>query len=51
MAKRVFINNAAIFLSREQADKVGVDLAYISAVSARMGSIIGQIKGGCAQEP
>lgn len=44
-AIRAFADNAVIFLSRGQAEQAGENLAHISAASARMGAIIGQLKG------
>ncbi|WP_420476186.1 sensor histidine kinase [Noviherbaspirillum sp. ST9] len=44
-AIRAFADNAVTFLGRGQGDKAGENLAQISAASARMGAIIGQLKG------
>lgn len=44
-AIRAFADNAVTFLKRGQDDRAGENLAQISAASARMGSIIGQLKG------
>jgi two-component system C4-dicarboxylate transport sensor histidine kinase DctB len=44
-AIRAFADNAVTFLTRGQADQAGQNLAHISAASARMGAIIGQLKG------
>jgi two-component system, NtrC family, C4-dicarboxylate transport sensor histidine kinase DctB len=44
-AIRAFADNAVTFLARGQGDKAGENLAQISAASARMGAIIGQLKG------
>ena len=44
-AIRAFADNAVTFLARGQGDKAEENLAQISAASARMGSIIGQLKG------
>jgi two-component system C4-dicarboxylate transport sensor histidine kinase DctB len=44
-AIRTFAENAVIFLSRGQADRAGENLSHISDASARMGTIIGQLKG------
>ena len=44
-AIRAFADNALTFLARGQSDKAGENLAHISAASARMGAIIGQLKG------
>lgn len=44
-AIRTFAENAVTFLSRGQADRAGENLSHISDASARMGTIIGQLKG------
>jgi two-component system, NtrC family, C4-dicarboxylate transport sensor histidine kinase DctB len=44
-AIRAFADNAVTFLARGQHDKAGENLTHISAASARMGAIIGQLKG------
>lgn len=44
-AIRAFADNAVIFLSRGQAEQATENLAHISVASARMGTIIGQLKG------
>lgn len=44
-AIRTFADNAVTFLTRGQPDKAQDNLGHISAASARMGSIIGQLKG------
>ncbi len=44
-AIRAFADNAVTFLSRAQPDKAQENLSNISAASARMGSIISQLKG------
>jgi two-component system, NtrC family, C4-dicarboxylate transport sensor histidine kinase DctB len=44
-AIRAFADNAVIFLSRGQGDQAGENLSHISAAAARMGTIIGQLKG------
>lgn len=44
-AIRTFADNAVTFLSRGQADRAGENLSHISAASARMGTIIAQLKG------
>lgn len=44
-AIRAFADNALTFLARGQAEQAGENLAHISAASARMGTIIGQLKG------
>lgn len=44
-AIRAFADNARTFLSRGQAHSAEENLAQISAASARMGAIIGQLKG------
>jgi two-component system C4-dicarboxylate transport sensor histidine kinase DctB len=44
-AIRAFSDNAQTFLARGQTDKAGENLVHISAASARMGAIIGQLKG------
>jgi two-component system, NtrC family, C4-dicarboxylate transport sensor histidine kinase DctB len=44
-AIRAFADNAVTLLARGQAGQAGQNLAQISAASARMGSIIAQLKG------
>lgn len=44
-AIRAFADNAVTFLERGQVEQVGNNLAHISGASARMGTIIGQLKG------
>ncbi|MFC3107045.1 ATP-binding protein [Undibacterium arcticum] len=44
-AIRAFADNAVTFLARGQSEQAGENLAHISAASARMGAIIGQLKG------
>ncbi len=44
-AIRAFADNAVTFLSRGQSDRAGENLSHISAASARMGTIIAQLKG------
>jgi len=44
-AIRAFADNAGTFLARGQVEQAGENLAHISAASARMGAIIGQLKG------
>lgn len=44
-AIRAFSDNATIFLARGQIANVSENLSHISAASARMGVIIGQLKG------
>jgi len=44
-AIRAFADNAGTFLKRGQAAQAADNLAHISAASARMGAIIGQLKG------
>jgi two-component system, NtrC family, C4-dicarboxylate transport sensor histidine kinase DctB len=44
-AIRAFADNAVTFLARGQGEKAIENLAQISAASARMGTIIGQLKG------
>jgi two-component system C4-dicarboxylate transport sensor histidine kinase DctB len=44
-AIRAFADNAVTFLARGQAEQASENLAHISAASARMGTIIGQLKG------
>jgi len=44
-AIRAFADNAVVFLQRNQAEQAGANLAHISAAAARMGAIIGQLKG------
>ncbi|HEY8607269.1 MAG TPA: ATP-binding protein [Noviherbaspirillum sp.] len=44
-AIRAFADNAVTFLGRGQADKAQENLSHIAAASARMGAIVGQLKG------
>ncbi len=44
-AIRAFADNAVTFLRRGQTEQAGDNLEHISAASARMGTIIGQLKG------
>jgi two-component system C4-dicarboxylate transport sensor histidine kinase DctB len=44
-AIRAFADNARIFLERGQGEQVAGNLGHISEASARMGAIIGQLKG------
>lgn len=44
-AIRAFADNAHTFLERGQAPQASANLLHISAASARMGAIIGQLKG------
>ncbi|NRR29797.1 sensor histidine kinase [Oxalobacteraceae bacterium] len=44
-AIRAFADNARLFLERGQADKAAGNLGHIGEASARMGAIIGQLKG------
>lgn len=44
-AIRAFADNAVTFLARGQGERASENLAQISAASARMGTIIGQLKG------
>jgi two-component system C4-dicarboxylate transport sensor histidine kinase DctB len=44
-AIRAFADNAVTFLERGQGDRAGENLSQISLASARMGAIIGQLKG------
>ncbi len=44
-AIRAFADNAVTFLARGQAARAEENLSHISAASARMGAIIGQLKG------
>lgn len=44
-AIRAFADNAVTFLGRGRVDAAGDNLTQISAAAARMGSIIGQLKG------
>lgn len=44
-AIRAFADNAVTLLTRGQADKAAENLGHISSASARMGTIIGQLKG------
>ncbi|HJV82407.1 sensor histidine kinase [Noviherbaspirillum sp.] len=44
-AIRTFADNAVTFLTREQPEQAKQNMTHISDASARMGSIIGQLKG------
>jgi len=44
-AIRAFADNAVTFLARGQPARAGDNLAHISSAAARMGAIIGQLKG------
>lgn len=44
-AIRAFADNAVTFLARGNADKARENLAHIAAASARMGALVGQLKG------
>ncbi|QJQ07007.1 sensor histidine kinase [Undibacterium piscinae] len=44
-AIRAFADNAGVFLARGNSEQAGANLQHISDASARMGSIIGQLKG------
>jgi two-component system C4-dicarboxylate transport sensor histidine kinase DctB len=44
-AIRAFADNARTYLDRGQADKASANLGHIGDASARMGAIIGQLKG------
>jgi two-component system, NtrC family, C4-dicarboxylate transport sensor histidine kinase DctB len=44
-AIRAFADNAGTFLQRGQVEQAGTNLTHISAATARMGAIIGQLKG------
>lgn len=44
-AIRAYADNAVTFLTRGKVDAAGENLTQISAASARMGAIIGQLKG------
>jgi two-component system C4-dicarboxylate transport sensor histidine kinase DctB len=44
-AIRAFADNARVFLERGQGEQVAGNLGHISEASARMGAIIGQLKG------
>jgi two-component system C4-dicarboxylate transport sensor histidine kinase DctB len=44
-AIRAFADNAVTFLERGQPDKASANLGHIGDASARMGAIIGQLKG------
>lgn len=44
-AIRAFADNARTYLERGQADKASANLGHIGDASARMGAIIGQLKG------
>jgi two-component system C4-dicarboxylate transport sensor histidine kinase DctB len=44
-AIRAFADNAGTFLQRGQVEQAGANLGHISAATARMGAIIGQLKG------
>lgn len=44
-AIRAFADNAGVFLARGNSEQASANLKHISDASARMGSIIGQLKG------
>lgn len=44
-AIRAFADNAAVLMTRGKLDEVNANLKHISDASARMGAIIGQLKG------
>jgi two-component system C4-dicarboxylate transport sensor histidine kinase DctB len=50
-AIRAFADNATTFLSRGNVTQVDENLRHISAASARMGSIVGQLKGFARKSP
>ncbi len=50
-AIRAFADNASTFLSRGQVAQADGNLRHISAASARMGSIVGQLKGFARKSP
>ena len=50
-AIRAFADNASTFLSRGQTTQADDNLRHISAASARMGSIVSQLKGFARKSP
>lgn len=50
-AIRAFADNASTFLARGQTTQADDNLRHISAASARMGSIVGQLKGFARKSP
>lgn len=50
-AIRAFADNASTYLSRGQTTQADDNLRHISAASARMGSIVGQLKGFARKSP
>lgn len=50
-AIRAFADNASIFLSRGNVPQADDNLRHISAASARMGSIVAQLKGFARKSP
>lgn len=50
-AIRAFADNASTYLSRGQTSQADDNLRHISAASARMGSIVGQLKGFARKSP
>ena len=50
-AIRAFADNASIFLSRGNTPQADENLRHISAASARMGSIVAQLKGFARKSP
>jgi two-component system C4-dicarboxylate transport sensor histidine kinase DctB len=50
-AIRAFADNASTYLSRGQTKQADDNLRHISAASARMGSIVGQLKGFARKSP
>ncbi len=50
-AIRAFADNASTFLSRGKVAQADENLRHISAASARMGSIVGQLKGFARKSP
>jgi two-component system C4-dicarboxylate transport sensor histidine kinase DctB len=49
-AIRAFADNARVFLERGQGEQAAGNLGHISEASARMGAIIGQLKGFARKE-
>jgi len=50
-AIRAFADNASTYLSRGQTTQADANLRHISAASARMGNIVGQLKGFARKSP
>lgn len=50
-AIRAFADNASTYLARGQTTQANDNLRHISAASARMGSIVGQLKGFARKSP